>query len=150
VQASEAAKQPGADCVGSGRPRPTLRTETAVSSRWYSASVACSRAGRKTEQMACPAVRDDALQVLPLLLERLGKAGVGGLGVPPGHLCEQLDAPDPLCNLGLEPLGKGRLGAKEAADVSTTVDKLEAEGFELLLGPRCGNILYWLMTDMIE
>jgi hypothetical protein len=52
VQALEAAKQPGADWVGSGRPRPALRTETVVSLRWHSASVACSRAGRKTEQMA--------------------------------------------------------------------------------------------------
>jgi hypothetical protein len=46
------------------------------------------------------------------LLEGLGKAGVGGLGVfvPSGHLRERLAAPDPLCNLGLEPLGEGRLG----------------------------------------
>jgi hypothetical protein len=83
-----------------------------------------------------PAVRDEALQVLPLLLEGLGKAGVGGLGVPSGHLRERLGALDPLGNLGLEPLGEGRLGAKEVADVATTVDKLEAEGFESLLGPR--------------
>jgi hypothetical protein len=52
-----------------------------------------------------------------------------------GYLRERLDAPDPLCNLGLKALGEGRLGAEEAADVSTTVDKLEAEGFESLLGP---------------
>jgi hypothetical protein len=58
------------------------------------------------------------------------------LGIPPGHLRERLDASDPLCNLGLEPLREGRLGAEEAADVSATIDKLEAEGFESLLGPR--------------
>jgi hypothetical protein len=70
VQALEVPTQPGADWVGSGRPRPALRTKTVVSLRWHSSSVACSRAGRKAEQMASStAVRDDALQVLPLLLE---------------------------------------------------------------------------------
>jgi hypothetical protein len=83
------------------------------------------------------AVPDAGLQVLPLLLERLDKAGVGGLWVPLlGHLCERLDAPDPLCNLGHEPLREGGLGAEEAANVSATIDEFEAEGFKSLLGPQ--------------
>jgi hypothetical protein len=111
-------------------PKPALRTETVVSLRWHSASVACSRAGRKTERMA-----SSTLQVLPLLLEGLDKAGVGGWGVPSGHLRERLDAPDPLGNLGPEPLREGRLGAEEAAEVSSTVDKLEAKALSRSSAP---------------
>jgi hypothetical protein len=63
VQASEAAKQLTADWTGFGRPRPAWRTEMVVSLRWHSASVASSRAGRKTVQMTSSTGSNAGLQL---------------------------------------------------------------------------------------